>query len=173
MVLAGCQGWLGCAFGVGCCWVPAGDAGMAERTAWEGWALGLVVRHGTPRTSNRLTTNGGGLGMGVTESGRFEAGPHSAGSGQVLRGRGRGLGEWWGTFRWNGGGGMTDWGGARRWNAVPASSAGRGRTPEPGCRSPPSLRTWKAARRLASFWIGFRALTPGRFERCCNTKRRP
>ena len=42
---------------------------MVERTAWEGWALGLVVRHGTPRTSNRLTTNGGGLGMGVTESG--------------------------------------------------------------------------------------------------------
>ena len=25
----GCQGWLGCGWVVGCCWVPAGDAGMA------------------------------------------------------------------------------------------------------------------------------------------------
>ena len=30
LVRVGCQGWLGCAFGVGCYWVPAGDAGMAE-----------------------------------------------------------------------------------------------------------------------------------------------
>ena len=44
-----------------------------------------------------------------------------------------------------------------------------------GTRVPvsPSSRTLKAARRLASFWIGSRALKPGRFERCWNTKRRP
>ena len=29
LVRVGCQGWLGCGRGVGCCWVPAGDAGMA------------------------------------------------------------------------------------------------------------------------------------------------
>ena len=30
LVRLGCQGWRGCAELVGCCWVPAGDAGMAE-----------------------------------------------------------------------------------------------------------------------------------------------
>ena len=58
LVLAGCQGWLGCAFGVGCYWVPAGDAGMVVGAGWEGWVLGPVVGHGTPRTPCRLTTNG-------------------------------------------------------------------------------------------------------------------
>ena len=35
-----------CRWIVGCCWVPAADAGMAEGTGWEGWVLGGVVRHG-------------------------------------------------------------------------------------------------------------------------------
>ena len=30
LVRAGCQGWLGCASAIGCRWVPAADAGMAE-----------------------------------------------------------------------------------------------------------------------------------------------
>ena len=30
LVRVGCQGWLGCVFEVGCYWVPAEDAGMAE-----------------------------------------------------------------------------------------------------------------------------------------------
>ena len=89
--LARCQGWLLCGFMVGCCWVPAGDAGMAEgeeggrggdaalasewmRTA-EDWlgrlgCCGTLVRRGVLRLADCER-------VGVsTGRGRLETGPY-------------------------------------------------------------------------------------------------
>lgn len=63
---------------IGCCWVPirqaqgrlSGDAGMAE-----GWVLHPgVVRLGSPRTPNRLTTNGASS-TGARKTGGSETPP--------------------------------------------------------------------------------------------------
>ena len=55
--MVGRSGWHWCAGIVGCCWVPAGDAGMAEGIAWEGGVPGVWfdtalrgLRAGSPRT---------------------------------------------------------------------------------------------------------------------------
>ena len=77
LVRLGCQGWLGCASAIGCCWVPAGDAGMAEGlVAVSGGWFDTVRRRlwpGSPRTIrpgeipfDRLDGNGlRGLGTGT------------------------------------------------------------------------------------------------------------
>ena len=39
-------------------WIPAEDAGMTAGLPWRVGCWGVVVRHGLPGTTDRLTTNG-------------------------------------------------------------------------------------------------------------------
>ena len=87
---AGRSGWLGCAGGRGCCWVPGGDAGMAEGIAWEGGVPGVWfdtalrgLRAGSPRTGV-----GGARWLRGRRAGRRRR-PYERG-----RGRRPGLGCW-------------------------------------------------------------------------------
>ena len=73
MGVSGCyvNGAARCAGIVGCCWVPAGDAGM--------W-----FDSGRQRTLARLTMNGNGLGLGGREAGGVRLGMCSVGRADVF-----------------------------------------------------------------------------------------
>ena len=58
LVWLGCQGWLGWGSVGGCCWIPAGDAGMAEVGCCS---RGVWFDTGLRETPTRFTTNGWGL----------------------------------------------------------------------------------------------------------------
>ena len=78
---------VGCAWMVGCCWVPAGHAGMAERSAgwsrcWGVW-FDTVLR----RTPNRLTTNGQAWVVGWAEDGGQRPALIRQGQGRLYRRR--------------------------------------------------------------------------------------
>ena len=65
LVRAGCEGWLGCGRVAGCCWVPAGDAGMVGEED---------SRLGDTTPTSRLIR--GWLGRWLPGRGRLETGPY-------------------------------------------------------------------------------------------------
>ena len=87
--LARCQGWLACDVMVGCCWVPAGDAGMAEEAEDGGLRRRPYGRAGRGRRDGGGERRGG-AGAGGRVPGCTQPGPQQSQPGPQRRDGGGG-----------------------------------------------------------------------------------